>query len=574
MTVNRPHRTRVLVARRNLRRLRLGASALAVAIVFGAIFMLARSPAFAIPNPGVMDVFLTPSESSIPFASDLALGADGTLYIGDTSNHRVRQVRDGVLTTVPGSEAGLEAHFPFEPVTLAADGAGNVYGVADGYCAIVRYAGGAVERVAGTGVCAYSGDGPAALAEIGQPAGLAVDAANNLYLTDLEHCRIRRIVNGTIETVAGTGVCVDSGDGGAPLNAGFERPFSIAFDAQGALYVGSFGCTVRKIEGGVVQTIAGRATCGFGGDGGAATSALLQNRVDVAVAPNGDVYLADMFNCVVRRVSGGIITTFAGISPDECTNADPPGPAASRRMTFPHAVAVDAAGNVYIAEYDAVYIVYGPDDADSDAVVDGSDNCPSVANSHQHNTDGIILLRAFGKAFDDHTVANSDGLGDACDDDDDNDGLSDTGESSGTDCGGSLTEPSKSDTDGDNYWDGAECAIGTDPLDVQSRPSSAQCGAATDIDGDRLVEFREICLYGTDPANANTDGDGCSDGKEVASVNANSAVDVIDLFLVASEVGQYTRPGSPLQVTFDITRDGVINVIDLQQTAAQIGACA
>jgi len=108
---------------------------------------------------------------------------------------------------------------------------------------------------------------------------------------------------------------------------------------------------------------------------------------------------------------------------------------------------------------------------------------------------------------------------------------------------------------------------------LASRPTQAQCGATTDADGDKLVTFREVCFYGTDPNNANTDGDACRDGREVASINGNTAVDVIDLQQIASEAGAYTLPGSPVKVNFDITKDGNINVVDLQQSAAQNGSC-
>jgi len=116
--------------------------------------------------------------------------------------------------------------------------------------------------------------------------------------------------------------------------------------------------------------------------------------------------------------------------------------------------------------------------------------------------------------------------------------------------------------------------IGTNPNNVNSRPTNAQCGVSTDVDGDRLVAFREVCFYNTDPNNVNTDGDACNDGREVASINGDTAVNVIDQQQIASEVGVYTLPGSPVKVNFDITKDGNINIGDLQLVAALFGPCS
>ncbi len=159
----------------------------------------------------------------------------------------------------------------------------------------------------------------------------------------------------------------------------------------------------------------------------------------------------------------------------------------------------------------------------------------------------------------------------ACDADDDNDGRSDVDEIGGIGC--AATNSLSADSDGDNFLDGAECSIGTNPDDVNSRPTQAQCGATTDADGDKLLEFREVCFYGTDPAVANTDGDVCGDGREVASIDGDTNVNVLDLQQIATAQGTYVRPGTPVQVNFDITRDGQINVADLQQSAVSMGNC-
>jgi hypothetical protein len=212
-------------------------------------------------------------------------------------------------------------------------------------------------------------------------------------------------------------------------------------------------------------------------------------------------------------------------------------------------------------------------DLDGDGVAQAVDNCPGDNNPGQENADRNFIDLSPPKSFDDLSQPNSDAQGDACDADDDNDGRSDADETGAIGCGGAATDPLDSDTDRDNYLDGAECSIGTDPLSLASKPTNAQCGASVDADGDGILAFREFCFYNTDPNAVNTDGDACNDGREMASVNASNAVDVIDLQQVASEAGPYALPGSPVKVDFDVTKNGVIDVIDLQQVAARAGPC-
>jgi hypothetical protein len=205
-------------------------------------------------------------------------------------------------------------------------------------------------------------------------------------------------------------------------------------------------------------------------------------------------------------------------------------------------------------------------------VVNASDNCAAMPNSGQANIDGLIDLSP-PKAFDDTTLAFSDELGDACDDDKDGDSLKDNTELAGIACGSALTSPTNRDSDGDNYLDGAECSIGTDPNLISSKPTNAQCGANTDADGDGVLAFREFCFYNTSSLTNNTDGDGCNDGREVASINGDTQVNVLDLQQVASESGTYTLPGSAVKVNYDVTKNGTIDVLDLQQVAARSGVC-
>ncbi len=230
-------------------------------------------------------------------------------------------------------------------------------------------------------------------------------------------------------------------------------------------------------------------------------------------------------------------------------------------------------------------------DADGDGVRDEADNCPGVVNFDQSNHDANFVLLQPLRTYNDITHPNSDTDGDACDPDDDNDGISDDDELSGAACNGIITNPLLADTDGDRVLDGAECALGTDPTDPNDAPTMAQCIAATssgDEDGDGVPSWREYCYYNTDPNNPNTDGDTrtngqpLNDGCEIYSINADQVVNIIDLQQIALEIGHHGPPPPDypnnatyrLKVNFDVTKDGTINVVDLQQAARAIAICS
>ncbi|MCL4396076.1 MAG: hypothetical protein M1482_14960 [Chloroflexi bacterium] len=158
--------------------------------------------------------------------------------------------------------------------------------------------------------------------------------------------------SGTITTVAGSGSCIYSGnigDGGAATSASLNNPYGVAVDYAGNLYIADQGnCRVRKVNGGTITTVAGNGSCGYSGDGGAATSASLSHPPGVAVDGAGDLYIADNNpECRIRKVSGGTITTVAGNG--FCMYGGDGGAAASASITDPRGIAVDVAGNLYIA---------------------------------------------------------------------------------------------------------------------------------------------------------------------------------------------------------------------------------
>lgn len=240
-------------------------------------------------------------------------------------------------------------------------------------------------------------------------------------------------------------------------------------------------------------------------------------------------------------------------------------------------------------------------DAECDTILDAADNCPEAPNAAQQNADGnFIDLHVYGKLFDDVTVANSDGVGDACDPDADNDGLPDLteqyiapGQANHALCPSATanTNPLLADSDGDLYIDGAECTMGTDPASAASRPPSFYATGDTDhdglpdtletslgtdptkpdTDGDKLNDGVEYFFYGTDPLTTNTDGDLCSDAREAASVNADTKVNSTDQLIVAKAFGPKTGPN--YAPDFDINKDAIINSTDELIQAKVYGPC-
>jgi hypothetical protein len=161
-----------------------------------------------------------------------------------------------------------------------------------------------------------------------------VDSAGNLYIADWQNNRIRKVSNGVISTVAGTGTRGFSGDGGPATSAQLAYPQSVAVDSAGNLYIAdTSNSRIRKVSNGVITTVAGDGRFGFSGDNGPATSAQLNGPVGVAVDSAGNLYIADQVNQRIRKVSGGVITTVAGGGSSIGDN----GPATSAQFANPQA---------------------------------------------------------------------------------------------------------------------------------------------------------------------------------------------------------------------------------------------
>jgi uncharacterized protein (TIGR03437 family) len=290
----------------------------------------------------------------------VAVDSAGNLYIADANNHRTREVSGGVITSVAGGGLSVlgdpvpaASASLYSPAGVAADSAGNLYIADSGNSRIREVSGGVITTVAGSGAAldgGFSGDnGPATSAQVSNPAGVAVDAAGNLYIADSSNDRIRKVSNGVLTTVVGTGTLGFAGDNGPATYAELSAPNGVAVDPAGNLYIADTGNNrIRKVTNGVITTVAGNGTAGLSGDNGPATNAQLNRPKGVAVDSAGNLYIADTYNSRVRKVSNGVITTVAGSGTEGFSGDN--GPATSALLYWPNGVAVDSAGNLYIAD--------------------------------------------------------------------------------------------------------------------------------------------------------------------------------------------------------------------------------
>ena len=288
---------------------------------------------------------------------DVAVDSSLNVYIADTQNAYIRKVTtDGNINFIAGdgsigftgdggyaTSAGLIA-----PFALAVDSSGNVYFAENGDSRIRRIDAKSLDisTVAGNGTPGFTGDGSTATnAEINSPTGVAVDSAGNLYIADSLNCRIRKVASGgNISTLAGNGTLSYSGDGSAANKAQLNTPQGVAADAAGNLYLSdTLNNVVRKVSpNGIISNYAGNGGVGSSGDGSAATSAQLNGPQGLAVDASGNLFIADTLNAKVRKVSAasGVITTVAG-SGTPGYGGDG-GAATSAQLNLPIGVAVDA----------------------------------------------------------------------------------------------------------------------------------------------------------------------------------------------------------------------------------------
>ena len=289
----------------------------------------------------------------------VAVDGAGNIYIADSHNDRIRRVDPSgtIVTFAGGGDAfgdggpALEAQLDF-PADLAVDLTGNVY-IADALNRRIRRVdpSGTIVTIAGGGNALGDG-GPALEARLDYPAGVAVDGAGNVYIADVGSNRIRRVdPSGTIVTIAGTGERGFAGDGGTAVEALLANPTDVAVDEAGNLYIAdAFNGRIRRVDfSGTIATIAGTGERGFAGDGGAAVEAQLADPLGVAVDGAGNLYIADAYNYRIRRVDpSGTIATIAGTG--ERGFPGDGGAAVTAQLDLPTGVEVDGEGNIYIAD--------------------------------------------------------------------------------------------------------------------------------------------------------------------------------------------------------------------------------
>ena len=307
-----------------------------------------------LPSVGSADG--TGSAARFYYPLGLAVDAAGNIYVADEKNHVIRRIAPGgVVTTLaggsgcPGYTDGPAAAARFRlPKGVAVDTVGNLYVADAGNHAIRKITpAGVVSTLAGNGVSG-STDGIGAAARFHIPSGLAVDAAGVVYVADSNNNIIRKIASdGTVSTLAGTAGVYGSADGTGAA-AGFFYPLAVAVDAAGTVYVTEIGNnTVRKITpAGVVTTLAGKAGT-FGSDDGLGSAARFRSPEGIAVDAAGNVYVADR---AIRKITpAGAVTTIAGAS-GVVGSAD--GTAGAARFRSPSGIAVDATGNLFISDRD------------------------------------------------------------------------------------------------------------------------------------------------------------------------------------------------------------------------------
>jgi DNA-binding beta-propeller fold protein YncE len=293
----------------------------------------------------------------------IAIDPVGNLYIADCGNHCIREVDlNGIIKTIAGTgDRGYNGDtYPAtwarlnEPTDVAIDSTGQIY-IADRNNHAIRkiQTNGIIVTVAGNGSPGYSGDGGEAIdAMLNYPTDLSVDKEGNLYIADCLNSCIRRIdVDGHIETIAGNGTAGYAGDGEPAAAAILNYAGGVTVDSAGELYITDSGNhRLRKVNtAGIITTLAGNGDMGYSGDGGQAIYAILSYPYSITVDSADCIYFCDMNNDLIRKVNNlGFITTVAGNG--IVGTAGDNGLATAAELGWPMGLAVDPAGNLYIAD--------------------------------------------------------------------------------------------------------------------------------------------------------------------------------------------------------------------------------
>jgi uncharacterized protein (TIGR03437 family) len=301
-------------------------------------------------------------------AVGVAVDGVGNLFVADIYSNRICRITPGgIVTTAAGNgtegfsgDGGAATSAQLHhPSAVAIDDAGTLFildhnqyeeNAPEGNRRIRKVSSdGIITTVAGGGK-ESPGDRGSAIDAVLAPSGVAVDNAGNLFVSEQDNGRIRRVSpEGTITTVVGNGdPCCYSGDGGSGTNAQLYYPTGLALDSGGALLIAD-GPRIRKLfPDGTITTVAGSGAIGLSGDGGPAADALLGVTSSIAVDGSDNIYLADLSHGRVRKISrDGIITTVAGNG--TCCSPGDGGPALDAAVPYPTGIALDSAGNLFIA---------------------------------------------------------------------------------------------------------------------------------------------------------------------------------------------------------------------------------
>lgn len=302
---------------------------------------------------------------------DVTVDSSGNLYIADRASNTVREVAasTGIINSASAGNASLSSAMRSSvagsitfnhPSTVAVDPSGNLYVLDQASNTIRRVSAptGTLAIVAGSalGRSGFSGDnGQATAAQLNNPSGMAFDPSGNLFIADTGNHRIREVAasTGLITTVVGNGTAGYSGDGGLASAAQLSSPSAVATDSKGNLYIADAAtATVRKVDirTGLISTVAGTGIVGFSGDKALANAAQLNSPQGITVDAYGNLFIADTGNQRIREVVAGtgIISTIAGNSTQGYSGDG--GPSSRSVLNNPYATAVDASGNLYIAD--------------------------------------------------------------------------------------------------------------------------------------------------------------------------------------------------------------------------------
>ncbi len=297
------------------------------------------------------------------FAPTGIVSASGNIYFADKGNDVIRKINaSGIISTIAGTgvtgytgdNGPATAAKLNSPTSVAIDAAGNIYLTDDGNNVIRKIsAAGIITTIAGNGTVGYYGDhGPATNAWLNHATGVAVNDTGGVIIADANNHVIRVIdTSGKIRTIVGVGSPGYSGDGSSANIASLNFPKGVTVDAKRNIYISDNGnAAVRKVDTlGIIRPFAGNGSFGYSGDGDYGYMAKLSAPTEVAVDAAGNVYIADFGNHVIRKMTpSGYISTYAGTGTGG--NTGDGGNAASAQLSGPYGVATDVNGNLYVAD--------------------------------------------------------------------------------------------------------------------------------------------------------------------------------------------------------------------------------